>query len=260
MERLEHSVSYLEQMGNTELLPQKYFDAYRDANLTFPQRSTGIAVLIADAVLSDPDFDPVKFAHSRFSDDQLHDLKKALDATHEARGVAAATADTVLSAIERLRTHPGMHPKTDVENFRVITDDRLHRLWEAFKRDLLGALSIVAEGTTFQYVRTMRKTDKSDNVDQRDAMAEHLQQRLADTRIRNETHLVFGTLAEYFMSDAGLAVAKEIREVAVQKDKAKLIGLYHKLFKAGIARYRQEHGKDFLSADQAKNLGIFIDA
>lgn len=189
-------------------------DSYLWANQRFPQAPQAIAIIFADAALSEPGFDPVRLSERRLSSEELTKLGDAMDIIHAAYGIPVATErgrDIVLEGIRKKRKLE----TTDGITVATIDHALLESLWVSFKDRTLAVLAAAAgitdESEAWPHGRDTDGKDlgrRSYQSGRLRALSTLLKNPTVDARVRATIHSFASTLR----SEEGQEMGRKIRE------------------------------------------------
>jgi hypothetical protein len=212
------TIKNVPEENDSVLVPDSYFEVYREANLRFPQAMIGITTLVAATAVMDPDFDPEAFALSKWSDEQLAMLVRDMDRAHAGRNIPVRSERSVKES------------STDTYNAaqkpQVVPDDRLRGLWEEFKESVLYSLACASGAVT-----EPRSPGLTSEIIARD-----LARVFMDPSIRSRTREIFSSFERTLRGERATEIAKMIR-VEANRNKDAMDDLYRQLFDLMVDEY-----------------------
>ncbi len=109
--------------GETSTVPDSFFDTMREASVQFAQNGHITSILLANTLISDPAFEPERFAASSWSEQQIRQTKRMMNAAHTARHVPIATMDAIGELKQKIEAVHG-EGSTDALSL-VVSDEHL---------------------------------------------------------------------------------------------------------------------------------------
>lgn len=188
-------------------IPDVYFQVYQETNLNFPQYSFAIAVQTAQAMLSDPRFDPVAFVDTELSDAQMRVHRQTMSYAHAKKSIPIASAEHAERVQESIVER---HGHFDL-NMMIVPDERLQNNWKVNAYHALGMIGALAgirdQAGGFKYYRPA-------TYDNFRALAQDVKDRFTDPRIRYEIQKAFDSFSQTLKSKWGTEIAQRQRDAA----------------------------------------------
>ncbi len=212
----------------TEGVPDVYYQAFREGNLSYPQRGMGIVAMTAAAAIADPHFNAERFSAATWSSEQIVDIRRDMERAHASREVV---------------------PR------REVTDARLHQLWRATNDGVIDVVGILC-GLPYHRRQVIPAHDP--NVLRRRELessvrAHTLALALKDPVKMERVKRMLNSFTATLRAEAATGMGKEIREVVTEKNDRKNTEIYQRLFNRVVTEYEKESG-DRLTFDELEGL------
>ena len=134
-----------ERLRNPEVpVTDSYYDAYYEGNLRFPVHGMGMSVLVADAALSDPSFDPATFVRMEWTPEQFEKTKTAMNRAHAARHIGVASPEHMAALKKKITAKHGPSSLSK-RNTAVVKDKNIPTVWRSTKSVVMGMIASVAD-------------------------------------------------------------------------------------------------------------------
>lgn len=104
-------------------VPDAFFDTMREASVQFAQNGHITSILLANTLISDPRFEPERFAASSWTEEQIGKTKRMMNAAHAARHVPVGTADAIGELKQKIEAVQGAG-STDALSL-IVSDEHL---------------------------------------------------------------------------------------------------------------------------------------